>query len=237
MRARRGITLMELMVSIAIMILFVAVVGPTMSGMLMLKQRQAARELALVYAQLHDEAILRNRTFRVAFHLEEGFYEVEAGDRGALIFDDADARENFEDNLEEQKEDMTPEEWKAFEEKHAFKSIEAASTATRFELPAKTRFRSVYTPQYKDPLKPRTPEERENASKDEEKGPRIAYSYVFANGFAEYTVVQIVDESDEKEGFTVTVDPLSGKVDFYAELVDKKDAFDDLPDDPPRLSN
>ncbi|MFM2161403.1 MAG: hypothetical protein RLZZ383_915, partial [Pseudomonadota bacterium] len=72
-------TLIELMVAIAIMLLFFGIMLPSLGGVLLLKQRQAARDLALIYARLHDEAILRNRTFRIAFHLDEGFYEVEMG--------------------------------------------------------------------------------------------------------------------------------------------------------------
>jgi prepilin-type N-terminal cleavage/methylation domain-containing protein len=231
---RRGVTLIEMMVAIAIMIMFVAVLGPTMSGMLMLKQRQAARDLALTYAQMHDEAILRNRTFRIAYHLDDNYYEVQAGSRDALIFADAESREAVQDRLEDQKEDMTEEEWKEFQEKNSYEAVEGY----KVELPPNTHFKSVYTPQYEDPLTPRSAAERERdagKSKDDQDGPRVAFSHVFANGFAEYTVVQIVDDEDKDEGFTITVDPMSGRVDLYSELVDLKDAFDDLPDEGPRL--
>jgi hypothetical protein len=44
---------------------------------------RAARQIAMTYAQLHDEAILRNRTYRIAYHLDEGYYEIESGEPSA----------------------------------------------------------------------------------------------------------------------------------------------------------
>jgi hypothetical protein len=231
-------TLIELMVAIAIMLLFFGIMLPSMSGVLLLKQRQAARDLALIYARLHDEAILRNRTFRIAFHLDEGFYEVEMGHPEALIHANPDDREAFQERLEEMKEDLTEEEWAKLQEKYAFVPVETAEGA-RVQLPEGLRFVSVYTPQYEEPLRPHTPEERARLKErpDEDDPPRVAYSHVFASGFAEYTLVQVVNDEDERDGYTVIVDPLSGKVELEPELVDKREAFKDIPREGPALGD
>ena len=74
-----------------------------------------------------------------------------------------------------------------------------------------------------------------NIDKDEEELKTIAYSYVFANGFTEPTVVIITDAEDDKDGYTLQVEPLSGRVRLSGEIVDWKDTFGFLPDLPPQL--
>jgi type II secretory pathway pseudopilin PulG len=239
-RARRGMTLIEIMVALGIMMLITAVLLPSLDGLLMLEQVRAARRLTMVYAQLHDEAILRNRTFRIAYHLDENYYVIEAGDPSALIFSDFETREAFEEREEDMVEDMTEEELREYRQANEFKTVDGGGLGGRFEFPANTRFLSVYTPQYEEPVKPTDLDEkarRKAVSDEEDKGPRVIYSYVFSNGFAEFTMVQLVDRDDPEAGFTITVDPMSGKVDLYSDLVDRHDLFRGLPDEGPRLSN
>jgi general secretion pathway protein H len=231
-RRRRGMTLMELLISIAIMMLVTAVMAPTMSGVLMLEQRAAARKIAMMFEQLHDEAALRNRTFRVAFDLERHVYTVEAGEAGVTIYTDPEAREAYEEREEEFVESLEPEERAEYLEHTRFQRFDDGQFSKEFELPPNTRFKMVYTPQYEEPVVPLEPGEK----RDEDDEPRIAYSYMFASGFSEYTVVQLVDADDPEDGFTIVVDPLSGKVEFLTELIDQHDRFDFIPDEGPRLS-
>lgn len=231
-RDRRGMTLLEVMVSVAIMLLFAGVLVASLDGVLLLEQRGAARRLALIYEQLHDEAVLRNKTFRVSFDVEEGSYEIEVGDANALIFTNPEDREEAEENERDKLADMSPEERKAYMERQGFATYSGDSFSGKIKLPGNTRFKSVYTPQYEEPVTP-----RERGERRDEDMPRRAFSYIFANGFAEYTVIQIVDAEaeDDEDGFTITVDPLSGRVEFHSELVDHHDAFDYVPDEGPRL--
>ncbi len=231
-RGRRGMTLLEVMVSVGIMMLFVAALVPSLDAVLLLEQRGAARKLALIYTQLHDEAVLRNKTFRIAYHLDANYYEIEVGDPGALIFTNPEAREEYEENVADRIEDLSPEDLREYKKREDFAKIQGEFEG-KIELPENTRLYSVYTPQYEDPVRPREPGDRRATDADK---PNVAYSYIFANGFAEYTVVQMVDREDEEDGFTITVDPLSGKVDLYTELIDQHDAFEFVPDDGPTLS-
>ena len=56
--ARRGLTLIEIMVALAVMITIVAISIPTLNGLLDLKQRAAVKELGQTYTWLLDEAAL-----------------------------------------------------------------------------------------------------------------------------------------------------------------------------------
>lgn len=230
-RVRRGLTLLELLVAIALMLLMFAVLVPALSNIMMFEQRAAARELSMLYEQLHDEAILRNKSFRIEFDLLDHSYQVQEGSPEVLVFTDADARERFEEREEERLEEMGPLERKEYLEKQGFSSVEGRGLGGKVTLPENTRFRSVYTPQYEDPVEPPTEDELEDRNVVTK-----AYSYVFSSGFAEAAVIQLVDVDDEDEGFTIVVDPLSGRIGFHTELIDHHDAFEDMPDEGPNLS-
>ena len=63
----------------------------------------------------------------------------------------------------------------------------------------------------------------------------MAYTYIFPNGFAEPTFVRIVDEDDDEDGFTLEVEPLSGRVLLHEEEVELEDKMDWLPEEGPEL--
>ncbi len=239
-RSRRGMTLMEVMITVAVMLMVTAVMAPSISSYWMLEQRGAAQKIALLYEMLHDEAVLRNQTFRVVFDLDAGKWHVERGSAGAVIYATPEAREAAEERRTAKVEDMTPEQLAAWKAEHAQfdKVSDEQGWSKSFELPQNAHFKSVFTPQYAEPVVP-TADQRASRKKkrDDDAGPQVAIatSYIFANGFAEYTVIQIVDKEDPTEGFTITVDPLSGRVQMVNELVDHEDAFDWLPDKPPSL--
>jgi prepilin-type N-terminal cleavage/methylation domain-containing protein len=241
-RARRAMTLIEVMVAVAIMLTMAVVAAPALSSIMMLEQREVAQELARTYERLGQEAVLRNLTFRIAYHLDENFYEIQVADQDQLIFDEADARVDYEVTQVKKLEDMTEEERKEWESRNDFQTSEGLYGGKR-ELPEHTRLYGVYTPQYDEMIRAGMAKEAgrqlgvdlANIDKDEEELKTIAYSYVFANGFTEPTVVIITDAEDDKDGYTLQVEPLSGRVRLSGEIVDWKDTFGFLPDLPPQL--
>ncbi|MCB9680362.1 MAG: prepilin-type N-terminal cleavage/methylation domain-containing protein [Alphaproteobacteria bacterium] len=242
-RDRAGFTLLELLIVMAILLLLSVVVLPAASTMLMLEQRGAARDVALMYEQLHDEAVLRNKTYRIAYNLDANTYEVEVGDAGATVFADADAARAFEERIKDKLDDADPEERRQLLSQEDFQKLSGHEYAGTFELPQSTAFKSVYTPQYDEPVRSRAADPKGSESdkghgkdKGKDKGPRIAYSYVFPDGTAEFTLVQIVAADDPEDGYTVSVDPLSGRVQLHTELIDRHDQWTFLPDEGPRLN-
>ncbi len=226
-RVRRGMTLLEVLVAIAIVLVVIALSVPAMNAIFSLDQRQAARELAMIYERLHDEAVLRNVTFRVAYHLDEGFYEVEVGDPDVLIFGDPEARARHEVEQREKLERFSEEERAA----HARSEVRFETVTTfhkrRIELPGRTVFGGVYTPQYGEMVRPSGARDPEDYV--------VVHSYLFPSGFSEPTVVQFVWDNDPRDGFTVSVEPLTGRVDLRAEVLDQHDVFRDVPRQGPDL--
>lgn len=229
---RRGVTLIEIVVVLAIMALVLAVAIPGLSGILDLKQRGAARDLASTYRFLVQEAAMRNVTFRIAYDLEANSYSIEMGDPDTLVFSSPRARQDYEEAQERK--------LKLFSKPGKDGAPEESATAARFAgldmdgfeskvlLPEGTVWGFVYTPQYDGP---QVPKPREH----EDDPPQVVYSYVFANGEAEYTVVRVVDADDPEDGFSVEVEPVSGNVRVDAELIEVGASLAWLPAEAPTI--
>ena len=234
-RARAGLTVIEIMVALAIVVMIAGVGLPSLAGLTAAEQRAAVSKLADGYAALRDEAVLRNVTFRLAFNLERGTYEVEVGSPDYRIFEDPDEREDWENDLNESLARYTPEEIQEgeadelMEAAGRFEGVESALIETAGELPGGTRFAWIYTPQYGDPVEP-AEEPPEDPADD-----TIVYSHVFPDGQFEYTLLRIVDEEDPEQGYTLVIEPLTGRIRVAIEAVDHDDVLEWLPDEGPEL--
>jgi hypothetical protein len=212
---------------------------PAMSGLLDLKQRSAAKELAQTYTWLLDEAALRNVAFRMVYNLDRSTWTIEAGDPNTLVFTNPEKREEFDERLEDDMSRYTQREVDEGEaedvesQRGRFTGLAELDVpfTTSKPLPNGTRFAYVYTPQYEEgglePTKEGPPEDVEDD--------QIAYTYVFPDGTAEHTVVRIVDEEDNENGWTIEVLPVSGEIRLSTDLVDPSDSLDWVPDEGPEL--
>ncbi|MFZ5481027.1 MAG: pilus assembly FimT family protein [Myxococcota bacterium] len=229
-RARRGMTLIEIMVVLAIMAIVVAIGIPSIRAIFDVQQRGAARELALTYKFLAQEAAMRNVTFRIAYHLDEGWYQVEVGDPDTLVFSDPLAREEYEREREKDVKRLSKEEEEAAaEEANRFTGLDLPGFTSKVELPSNTVFAWVYTPQYGEAVTPseEPPEKPEDAV--------VVYSYVFASGESEHTLVRLVDADDPEDGFTVEVEPLTGNATVESEVTDIGASMAWLPSEAPTI--
>ncbi|MFN7143468.1 MAG: Tfp pilus assembly protein FimT/FimU, partial [Myxococcota bacterium] len=232
---RRAISILEIMVVIAIMAVVLGIGVPSLSAIFDLQQRGAARELAQTYGFLVNEAAMRNVTSRIAYHLDEGWYQIEVGDPDTLVFSDPETRAAFEAERErdmkrlsepEVDENGEPVEADALDR---FQGLTAPGFQSKVQLPSNSVFAFVYTPQYGEAVTPseEPPEKPEDA--------RVVYSYVFANGVAEHTVVRIVDAKDPEDGYTVEVEPLSGRVSVESELREIGESMAWIPGEAPDI--
>ena len=165
---RRGMNLMEIMIVVAILAALFALAIPAVTMLFRLEQKQVASRLAIQYAQLRDEALLNNVSFRIAYHLEEGYYEIEVGDPEVLLFTDAESREAYEGELEEAYGSPAeqaakgpaegPEEIVLGEDGQELEQDRFSALADTFHkkvaLPSGTVFGGVYTPQYAEMMEP-----------------------------------------------------------------------------------
>ena len=237
MRRRAGITLIEIMVVMALIVGLLAVAVPTLRGLFDAEQTAAARNLALTYTYLRDEAALRNVSFRIAYNLDEASYTIEVGDPGTLIFTNPEEREEFEEDLQDKLDRFTEreiEEGQASDledQKGRFAGLTDPALEGSVTLPPGSRFAWVYTPQYgEDPIE--APDEPEEDPEHQ----TIVYSYIFPNGTAEHTVVRISEIEDPEDGFTLEVEPLTGRSILHDDPVEVSELMAWLPEEAPELT-
>lgn len=235
---RRGITLVEVMVAMAILLILVAVLVPSMQSIFELKRREGARQLAATYERLHDEAIMRNLSFRVTFYLDENKYTIEPGQPGALIAAGPEEREKYEEELQSKLRFLTAEERAAWLQnaEQPFEGLKGNHVIT-VPLPSGVAFGGFYTPQYGRMIRPGEKldtERTEGAETDAEHESLKVYSYVMNTGYSEHTLVWLTDDGDPNDGWTVEVEPLSGAVRLHGELLQPSD-FDWMPEEGPKL--
>lgn len=229
--SRRGISLIEVMVTIAIGVALIAVLAPSVRSVFDLDQRAAARKLSVLYERLHDEAVMRNMSFRVVYHFAENKYVAEAGEAGTLIAASPEDRERFDEEQRDKVRYMNDKQKLAFMQsrKAPFQSM-GKTGKMEFKLPSTVQIAGVYTPQYGRFVRP---DDDLGQDKDD---PLKAFSYVLNNGFVEHTLIQLADLSG-RDGYTVEVEPLSGVVHMHGELIEVYDIREGVPEDGPSLPN
>lgn len=231
--SRRGISLIEIMVVMAIMAAVIGIGLPSMRAIFDVQQRGAARELARTFRFLQDEAAMRNVSFRVAFNLDAGSYRIEVGDPNTLVYSTPQEREAHQEELQAQLKRLTRKEQEegAAEEpqRNQFTGLDLPGFQSEVQLPTGTVFAWAWTPQYAEPVTP----SREQPEKPEDM--RVVYAYVFASGESEHVAVRVVDAEDPEDGYTVEVEPLSGNIIVEPDLLDVGAHMAWLPTEGPTL--
>lgn len=235
---RKGLTLIEIMVVMAIIAIVLAVGMPAISGVLALKQQAAITELSKTYVWLIDEAAMRNATFRIAYNLDRNTWKVEAGDPDTLVFASPEEREEHDEEISDLMSQFTKrelEEGAAAElddKTSRFEGLDDPVFTTEQTLPDGIMFAFIYTPQYGDDGRRPNPD----GPSDDPEEDILAYTYIFPDGTAEHTVIRIVDSSDAEDGYTLEVEPLSGVVKVtFEDVTEPSDALSWIPDEGPPL--
>ena len=257
--SRQGLTLIEILVSIAIIGVLTLVAVPTLGGILDVQQRTAARELAQTYIWLVDEAKLRNVSFRIRYNLDRNTWKVEMGDPNTLVYGDPEAREQAEEKLAEQMARFTEREKEEAQSGDAMdlrglggfsfgsdddeaeeERVQKAQTweglddpmfTTEQTLPYNAIFHYVWTPQYGE----EGARASEDGPPDDPEEDSLAYTYIFPDGSAEHTVIRIITPGDEEDGWSIEVEPLTGAVSIHGDIVDPQDSMSWLPEEGPDL--
>jgi len=222
-----------MMVVIAIILALTAVLLPTGRSLLQLNQRAEARKLAVLYERLHDEAVMRDRSFRITFLLDENKYVVEPGMPGALIAAGPEEREAHEAEVKAKlamMNDKQKKDW-LLQNRQPFEALQEDGKM-EMELSSGVKLGGIYTPQYGTVVRPG--DKLPGMEKDD---PLRVFTYIMSSGFIEHTLIWLVEADDPTDGWTVEIEPMSGSVKLFGELVDPKDEFAWLPDSPPSLPN
>lgn len=256
--SRQGLTLIEILVTIAIIGALAIVAVPTLGGMLDVQQRAAARELAQTYIWLVDEAKLRNVSFRLCFNLDRNTWKVEMGDPNTLVYGDPESRKEAEEKIadamsrytEREKEEAGVDggsmdlrglggfdfgggedeaEQERLEKSQTWEGLDAPMFKTEQTLPYNAVLHYVWTPQYGE----EGARASEDGPPDDPEEDALAYTYIFPDGSAEHTVIRIITPGDEEDGWSIEVQPLTGAVSIHGDIVDPTDSLSWLPEEGP----
>lgn len=249
-RLRAGMSLVEIMIVVAILVGLIAVVVPVGSNLLRVEQRQTVARLGTIYERLRNEALLRNMTFRIAYHLEDRYYEVEATTDQALLFLTPEKRIETEAALQEalDRRPKRPSQSKGDEggggnevsfavdeEGLALKQANFSAVQDkflkRFDLPSGIRFGGVYTPAYGELVTP----SREDPAEMKPEDKQVVYSYIMPSGVSEHAVIQMVYDTTPNRGFTIEVEPMTGKVHIDSTVREWDRRFSFVPTMGPKL--
>ncbi len=107
---RRGITLIEMLVAIFIVLLIAVVAIPAVTRWLGGDVRSVSRHLVSTLQTAYDECALQHVPMRVAYDLDERTYWVEAATGEVRLFQNQAQREQWEEDEEERAEEI--ERWK-----------------------------------------------------------------------------------------------------------------------------
>ena len=236
-------TLLEIMVVIAVLAVVMAIAIPSVSNVLHIQQVGATRELAQTYRFLREEAAMRNVTFRIAYNLDARTYTIEVGDPNTLVFTNPDEREAYEEEVAAKMSRFTDRELEegAAEDLvgNRFEGLDNEAFRDKVELPTNTYIAWFWSPQYGERVEPAVAwaegEEFDPDEADPDKPPTIVYSYIFPNGHTEHTVLRIATIDDPEDGYTLEIEPLSGKVHMHDEPFDEEDSLSWVPDEAPDL--
>ena len=230
---RRGITLIELMVVMALMGMLAMVGLPSLNALLGVEQQAAVKEMAQTLVWLREEAMLRNVAFRVELNLDRRTWNIKVGEPDSLIFSSAEEAEEFRAEQKRQmrrfsKRSIASGEADIEESPDNFDSLDDPRIESTKELAEGLAFDFVYTPQYgEDGLRPHL-EPPEDPEDD-----RIAYLHIFPDGTAEHAVIRIIEENDDEAGMTLELEPMGGQVFLTEEIIDPKESLSWIPDEGP----
>lgn len=185
MMNRRGFTLIEVMITIAILAGLVAIGAPKMfrkDGNI----KTVARNITVMVKEIRNHARLFNATYRLVIRMEDGnnAYWVERGN-GPVLIDPAKLQHDLENPKEKPEEGAPP---PAFQ-------IDKTMTKTEKKLPPNLKFSQVETINMTSPITS-----------------GLAYIHFFPEGMMEASTIQI---SDNKNGtWTLVFNPLTGQADI-----------------------
>jgi len=228
-------TLMEILVTLAIIIGIMSISVPTLYNVLALEQHAVARELATTIAFLRDEATLRNVTFRISFDLDAGTWKVQAGSPDATIFTTPEEREAWESDIRDRLARYTQREIEEgaadelLDQTGRFEDVSEVSLDTAQELPGGTRFGWIWTSQWEEPVTPSEPPPEDPADD------KVVHLHIFPDGQLEAAVIRLVSDDDPDEGYTLVVEPLTGRIQMESEELEPEQLFTWLPLEAPEL--
>jgi len=206
----KGFTLIELGVSIALVVILLAAVIPSLESVAGVRGREAAGEIGALIRYLYDQSALSGKSCRIVFDMDQGAYWGECtADRFVLDAEKVrsrDGRAVIEEKLkkESRRQDSSDLKDEVAAQRERVEKEAEFSAFTGFDVPKKVLPDNVT-------LQVWTSHQVDRFTKG------TAYLYFFPQGFTERAQIYVTSAGDT---YTLVVSALTGKVKVVAEELD-----------------
>jgi len=194
--SKRGYTLIELLLVIALVSIITTLALPTVSSYFKISLNSATRELASIIKESYNSTVVSGKVHRIAYDLKKHQYWVEIGPESVLL-DTSESKEKEERRKKFRKDDEKP--------KQVF-ALQKMITSKKMNLPRGVEFVDIYTEQSEDPIKD-----------------GIVYTHIFPHGVTEQALIHLKDTDDHM--ISLVISPLLGTTKLIERKIEKGEAF------------
>lgn len=204
-----GFTLIELVITISLMVMIMAVVVPSVGNITGMNLKTSASKLAGAISYTYDLAARKNAVFRVVFDLDENTYWVESSSDKFLL--NRQKTKVSEGELQPEDED---------ERSRRFTSRSYIESGDMWKPKSKASFADFAGPITKKVSLPDgvSIDDVWVAHQEDRVTTGQVYLYCFPTGMTEQAVIHLVD--DDQDVYTLSVEGLLGSVKIYPHYVE-----------------
>lgn len=201
-KTSRGMTLLEILIVLAIIVVFAAMIGPNIASVFKVSVGSSSREIAGLAQETFNAALMNKRVYRLVVDFKENEYWVESGP-DTLLLESEDARterERLQRQLsigsKSQTNSNAPSAW----------NMDPRVNRKRRKLPVGVKFEKVISEQFNEPITE-----------------KIAYAHFLPSGIVEQTIIQIKDNSNHIS--SIVLRPFHSKPIIKEKDLNREEAF------------
>jgi len=203
MHSRDGMSLLEILIVIAIIVVFAGMIGPNIASVFKVSVGSSSREIAGLAQETFNAALMNKRVYRLALDLKRGEYWVESGPE-TLLLEAEDARTERA-KLQSQLSSGSRTATEAGAAPPAW-NMDQRVTRRKRRLPVGVSFGHVLSEQFNEPIEEKT-----------------AYAHFLPSGIVEQTVIEVKD--NKKHITSIILRPFHSKPSIKEKALTREEAF------------
>lgn len=181
---RRGFTLIEILVVIAVLAAIVGIGTPTIKNVLRTNLRSSAFQIASLSKFAYDSAVIRGRVHRIVFDFDKKTFQLQVSMSDEMVVEQEEDQEAASGLSPDKKEEEKPQNFSDF----------PGEIGKKQKLASGVELDSV-----------------ENLNTKKKYTQDIAYLYFFPQGATEDTIIRLSGQKNRTGFYSIRLNPLNGK--------------------------